>query len=129
MNHEESNGCALCEAEFVELYRVKHGVHLPSLEHLTIPQKLEFFKMDVSHAPDWTEEDPGLAGWLHYLDHFEEIAYKTCPLGCKTAKRDSGEGTCELCCKERALRKHLGDAEVRVQIRATRKMWREIAGF
>lgn len=108
MNHEEPNACALCEAELIELYRVKHGIHLPSLKNLTIPQKLDMFKMNVDCAPDWKQNtDPYTA--IHFYDHFEGLTWKECPPTCKSATRDTGEGTCDLCCKERALRKHLGD--------------------
>lgn len=109
MRCSEAFSCLLCKAELAELYRVRHGVDLSSLKHRTRAQERDWFKMRVSCVPE-CREDYDILNTEHYSNHFETIGWKDpCPADCKAAAHESGEGTCEPCCKERALRKQLGD--------------------
>lgn len=107
MHHADMDACAFCIAEQVEFYLIKHGVHLPSFEHPTRSQSLDEFKMTRYLMPEWKDNNDL---WKHSSEHFTSLRRASpCTDACETAKLGNGEGTCEVCCRERALRKRLGD--------------------
>lgn len=101
MHHAPALVCGLCEIEVAELYCSEHGREPPSRDRQTMSETIEHFKTEVSLMPICRYDELPAE---HHSKHFTAVMWrkKQCRPGCST---------CELCCRERALRQYLGDEE------------------